>query len=218
MLYKLNLCGNHWCFAFFNNSFLFNTAFSLIFGRFLPGRAYFSIAKISWEINVGGFDTSSYDSLMCLAFFLYTVINPIIMSNLLISVMSDTFKRVNNQSIIADNREFAGMILEAELILLWRRKDNCRDYLHLCKSQEEIYKVGKLEPLNALKKKISILTKNQKLFQFINIIPLYSYTWESINLYFFSQNNFTQKYTVNQWFKLKSTKCSQFYNLNYLIL
>ena len=55
---------------------------------------------------------------MCLAFFLYTVINPIIMSNLLISVMSDTFKRVNNQSIIADNREFAGMILEAELILL----------------------------------------------------------------------------------------------------
>ena len=148
-------------FPFLTIVFYSTLAFSLIFGRLLPGRTYFSVAKNSWEINVGGFNTDGYDSLMYLAFFLYTVINPIIMLNLLISVMSDTFKRVNSQSIIADNRELAGMILEAELILLWKRKDNHRDYLHLCKGKE-ISKVGKLEPLGAMKKKISILTKNQE--------------------------------------------------------
>jgi hypothetical protein len=135
--------------------------FSLTFENLQASdRPYFGYVTESWEINVGGFDTSSYGKLMYLAFFLHTVINPIIMLNLLISIMSNTFGRVNSQVIVADSRELAGMILEAELMLFWRRNSNHRMYLHVCKSISETKVVDPtIGYLKLMKRKILMASK-----------------------------------------------------------
>ena len=41
---------------------------------------------------------------MYLSFFLHTVFNPILMLNLMISIMGNSFRKVNKQTKIADNR------------------------------------------------------------------------------------------------------------------
>ena len=112
-------------------------AFSFVFER-LQHRSdsYFKYLTSSWEINVGGFDSTTYDDWMYLSFFVHTILNPILMLNLLISIMSHTFDRVNSNILVADSRELAGMILEGELVYTWRRKYNESSFLHVCKSLE----------------------------------------------------------------------------------
>jgi WD40 repeat protein len=118
--------------------FYSTVAFSLIFRSLMKeDDTSFNYLKVSWEINVGGFTTSSYNALMYLAFFLNTVLNPIIMLNLLISIMSNTYKKVNKQVIVADSKELAGMILEGELMYFWNRNKEEKHYLHICSSKKK---------------------------------------------------------------------------------
>ncbi|OMJ74992.1 hypothetical protein SteCoe_25949 [Stentor coeruleus] len=118
--------------------FYSTVAFSLIFHSLMSDSGdEYAFLKTSWEINVGGFDTSKYKGLMYVAFFLNTVLNPIIMLNLLISIMSNTYKRVNKQVVIADSKELAGMILECELIFFWNRNKTFKHYLHICSTKKK---------------------------------------------------------------------------------
>lgn len=117
--------------------FYSTVAFSLMFARLDDlSKTFFTFLTMSWEINVGGFNTEGYGKLWYLAFFLHTLLNPIVMLNLLISIMSHTFERVNSQIIVADSRELAGMILEGELLFFYRKKRVKRTYLHVCNSLE----------------------------------------------------------------------------------
>ena len=112
-------------------------AFSLVFERLLhKDDSYFNYLTISWEINVGGFDTKGYRDWLYLAFFVYTILNPILMLNLLISIMSFAFNKVNENVLVADSKELAGMILEGELVYIWRRNKKFRSFLHVCRSFE----------------------------------------------------------------------------------
>jgi hypothetical protein len=38
--------------------------------------------------------------------------------------------------MIADGQELASMILEVEMMLFWRSKDNVRQFIHYCKESE----------------------------------------------------------------------------------
>jgi WD40 repeat protein len=110
-------------------------AFSLVFERLLHrDDRYFKYLTTSWEINVGGFDTSDYENWMYLAFFTHTILNPILMLNLLISIMSHTFEKVNENILVADSKELAEMIREGELFFIWKRKYVEKKFLHVCKN------------------------------------------------------------------------------------
>ena len=112
-------------------------AFSFIFRTLMnDDDTEYAYLTTAWEINVGGFDTSGYGKLMYLAFFLHTVLNPILMLNLLIGIMSNSFKKVNKQTIIADNKELANMILEGELFYFWNRAKKEKLYMHICFSNK----------------------------------------------------------------------------------
>jgi hypothetical protein len=68
------------------------------------------------------------------------IINPIVMLNLLISIIGDTFDRVQSEMVIADMKELCEMVIEIENSLYWRRNAGSKQYLQLCttKQKEEI--------------------------------------------------------------------------------
>lgn len=150
-------------FPFLTILFYSTIAFSLVFGRLLyENDTFFNYIKMSWEINVGGFDSSGYNGYMYIAFFLHTIVNPIILLNLLISIMGNTFNRVNSHLIVADGKELAGMILEGELIYFWKRNNKDRRYLHVCAEQNVHQNHDETtEILERIKKKVTLMVKNQ---------------------------------------------------------
>lgn len=142
-------------------------AFSFIFERVfrdtsnqVPG--YFYYLSVSWELNLGAFSSSDYTTLMYLAFILHAVLNPIIMLNLLISVMSNTFERVNSQVEVADNKELAKMILEAELVYAWNRDNMVKEYFFMVKGVEiEEIQDNTLTQVRNIKRKVGDMNKSQ---------------------------------------------------------
>ena len=58
------------------------------------------------------------------------VLIPLIMLNMLIAIMSDTFGRVSSGMIEAEGRELNSLILEQESIMFWVR-DAKRIQMHL---------------------------------------------------------------------------------------
>ena len=68
------------------------------------------------------YDTETYDTLEWLVFLAASMINIIIMLNLLIAIFSDTYTRVKENRIIADQLELASLIYEGEVGLFYKRK------------------------------------------------------------------------------------------------
>ena len=138
-------------------------AFSLIFARLqYEDNTYSNFIRASWEVNLGSFSTAGYGQILYLSFFLYGLINPTILLNLLISIMSSTFDRVNTNVIVADSKELASMILEAELIYFWNRDKKSKEYLHVCAAKDldgnqDYFAIG----IKEIKNKIGVLGGNQ---------------------------------------------------------
>ncbi len=63
-------------------------------------------------------------------FTIASIFMPLIMLNLLIAIMGDTFERVNSTMVEADGRELNSMILEQENIMYWNRSSRIRQNLH----------------------------------------------------------------------------------------
>ena len=141
-------------------------AFGLIFQVLLteqpqPYSTYFAI---SWEMNIGGFNTESYSGLTYIFFFFHSVLNPLLMLNLLISIMGFTFDKVNGNVQIADSRELASMILEGEQLFHWNRESQVSTYIHICQCIEG----EKLEDeltmgMRLVKRRILDISKSQQL-------------------------------------------------------
>lgn len=68
--------------------------------------------------NFGQFDTESYDKIEWLQFITSTFLNTLIMMTMIIALMSSTFEKVQEMSLIADYKEMANYITEIESIFL----------------------------------------------------------------------------------------------------
>jgi len=69
---------------------------------------------LSYSIDLGNYDTSNYDSFELIIYVLATLINPIIMISLLISIISNIYDKVQFDNIVSDRKELAKLILEGE--------------------------------------------------------------------------------------------------------
>ena len=113
--------------------FYSTVAFGMIFKTLNPDTDTFAtFLSKSYLLDLGEFDTDNLLTLDWFFFFLATVINPLIMLNLLISIMGDTFARVQEGIEVADRKELTEMILEVEYLMFWKRNSNNKEYLHLC--------------------------------------------------------------------------------------
>ena len=74
---------------------------------------------------------SSFENIF--VFFMASLLNPIIMLNLLIAIMGDTYDRIQEDMVVADYREMTELILEAEYFVFWRKfKPGTLAYITRC--------------------------------------------------------------------------------------
>jgi hypothetical protein len=107
--------------------------FATTYGILLPGD---ESKNLTGQINhiyllmYGDFNYDEYSQPLWILFTIASIFMPLIMLNLLIAIMGDTFERVNSLMVEADGRELNSMILEQENMMLWNRKVKDRTYLH----------------------------------------------------------------------------------------
>ena len=90
----------------------------------------------SYLLSLGQFSTDNYGAFEWVIFFFASVINPLIMLNLLISIMGDTFGRVKQEQDIANMQELTGMVIEGEYLLFCKRNNGRKMYMQICKEEE----------------------------------------------------------------------------------
>ena len=121
---------------------------------------------LAYQLNFNEFSgflkdgySTDYSAMFWFIFFISSIMNPIILLNLLIAIMSDTYDRVQEDQVVADCKEMAGLILQAEGMMFWKRKLRKKGHLQRCDyvrhlSSESTEWMGKIR---AIKKSISRL-------------------------------------------------------------
>ena len=105
----------------------------------------------AYRINLSDFDKDYKDFFDWVIFFFVTMINPLIMLNLLVSIMANTYKRVKDGNDIANYQELTEMILEIEKLMFWKRHKNNLKYLQLCVSLTSVDSNEGIKALERLK-------------------------------------------------------------------
>ncbi|CAG9333027.1 unnamed protein product [Blepharisma stoltei] len=129
--------------------------------------SFFTWITLAWRANIGDYDNNAdyYDPMLMWAFhWIFTVINPIILINLLISLMGDTFQRVKENWEIADAKEMIYMMLEVETLLFWKRNKGKKEFLQTCSSVENLEEKEEIvnKKLINLDKEIGIMLEKFK--------------------------------------------------------
>ena len=92
----------------------------------------------SYKQNLGDLPDDPVSFLTWILFFIITIINPVIMLNLLISIMGDTYGRVKEGKVIADSRELSEMILEVETLMYWNKPVKTVSFLKIVCHESEL--------------------------------------------------------------------------------
>lgn len=117
-------------------------------------KSFSEYLMISYNLVLGNFEVNNLDIVeyICLTFAL--MINPIIMLNLLISIIGDTYDRVQSDSLSADMKELMDMIQEVENMMFFRRNNNKLQFFQECtefeKQDQEAGWEGKLRALQSM--------------------------------------------------------------------
>jgi hypothetical protein len=119
---------------FFYTILAFSFIFFSLLGKDTDQKYYVTFVE-TYSTTLGNSNTNGYSKVQWLFYLLITLFNFIIMLNLLISILSDTYTRVKDMQIIADGQELASMVVEVEMMLFWRSKLNDKQYVHLCRDQ-----------------------------------------------------------------------------------
>ena len=88
-----------------------------------------------FRIAIGDYDTGAYTVLEWAVFITSAFLGPIIMLNLLIALMSDTFERVQESAMVADRLELIEMIAEIERMRFRSHTFGTKKYLQVCTTE-----------------------------------------------------------------------------------
>ncbi|OMJ69657.1 hypothetical protein SteCoe_32550 [Stentor coeruleus] len=83
-------------------------------------------------LNFGGFNTDNYGVFQLIMFHLATLINPLLMLNLLVSIMNETFSRLKENLITEDIKALAELVVEHESVFFWKKNRGHRKFLQSC--------------------------------------------------------------------------------------
>lgn len=86
----------------------------------------------TYGIAYGAWNFEQDNDLKYTIFFCVSLINTLVLLNLLIALISDTYQRVREQLDIVDMQELADIILEVDSIMFWNRKRGQQGYLVSC--------------------------------------------------------------------------------------
>lgn len=101
---------------------LFSTlAFTFLFivlsGLSAEKKIFDTSLKESYLLLFNTFSTDDYSQVEWVCFYIATIVNPLMMFNLLVAIMGDTYERVNGEMVVADIQAMVSMIIEFESLL-----------------------------------------------------------------------------------------------------
>jgi WD40 repeat protein len=131
-----------------------------------PEHGFADHLRDSFVLNFGDLGEGvSTDPIVWIVMTLMMLINPIIMLNLLISILSDTYSRVQTNSAIADMKELNDMILEVEQTMFWNKSIDDPRYLTKCYAKGTEENLDSRDPVISaiMKKVISLKTHNKEI-------------------------------------------------------
>ncbi|CAG9334152.1 unnamed protein product [Blepharisma stoltei] len=145
-------------------------SFSVIYASTDQSMDIISVWKNTYELEIGQFDNDGFSILQYLYFTVASLINVIVLLNLLVSVLGDSFSRLKEITQEIDLEEMLRVIIEIETVLFWRRNHNQgkRQYMQRCDYFQENVKKDALdenvkelrEEIRCLKQDIIELRKN----------------------------------------------------------
>ena len=90
-----------------------------------------------YELSVSGFTAEGTDFLEYLCFIFGTIINVIIILNLLISILGDSFDSFQAESQQIDCLDMTELVIELEILMFWNRNIVSAKYFQHCKEIDE---------------------------------------------------------------------------------
>ena len=99
---------------------------------------FFEYFDKSYKENLGELSGTTENLMSWAIFIIVSIINPIIMLNMLISIMGDTYGRVKEARDTANARELAGMIQEVENLMYWNKDYESKEYIKICCEASEL--------------------------------------------------------------------------------
>jgi hypothetical protein len=109
--------------------------FSLVLMVQSDDNDFFEQLKNAFMVNLGDFNTANYDSVSWMIFIVMAVLNLIILLNMLISIIGESFGKVREQSEVADFLQIAAMVLETELVMGKRKGEYKKLFLQICEQE-----------------------------------------------------------------------------------
>ena len=94
--------------------------------------AFYTIWQAPYQLDISNFENENVNSLEYVYFLLASIINVIIMLNLLISIIGDSFDKFRTESIELDCMEMTEFVIELENLMFWKREFNEKTYLQIC--------------------------------------------------------------------------------------
>lgn len=91
----------------------------------------------SYQLSFGDIQDSQYDILEWVVMSLIILVNPIILLNLLISLIIDTHSKLQKEIHITDMQHVADLVLKIELMRFYSRKRGRASYLQVCEEKSK---------------------------------------------------------------------------------
>ncbi|OMJ82299.1 hypothetical protein SteCoe_17012 [Stentor coeruleus] len=104
----------------------------MYYATIFDGYTKFTIWKIPYELNMGNFNNTDNFTLEYMTFIIASIINVIIILNLLISILGDSFEAFQSEAEHIDCLEMAEFCKELETLMFWKRKYNEKRYMQRC--------------------------------------------------------------------------------------
>ena len=118
--------------------------------RALTRYSFNASIKHNYRVMFGDFDTDDYTNAEWFFFIFSSCLMTLIMLNMLIAIMSDTYAKVMGSIVPSDYQELNNMILEMEEILIWNRNEGEAKFLHFAhylEKREEAEWEGQVQAL-----------------------------------------------------------------------
>lgn len=93
--------------------------------------------ELSYQINMGEYSNDSNNLFQWICFFSATILNCVIMLNLLISILGDSFEKSQMMAQEADTLEMLDLVIELEYLMIWKRNSGKKQYLQRCDYAEQ---------------------------------------------------------------------------------
>ena len=111
---------------------------------------------VVYNLNFGGFDLTIHLELGFIWFYLATFTNLLLMINLLVAIMNETFEKSHENMTTKDLKALTERIIEIESVLVWRKHSGAPNYMQSCTSEinEDIREDKLTRKLGVLSKEV----------------------------------------------------------------